>query len=92
MVVVSLALTEAAAPRALLEAGGVHAGWGGIAGVGGGGAGVRILGQEGGAQLLEGRGPLEAPGKKSLKNNPEVNIFQKFLCVVDGHEKTDFSS
>ena len=24
--------------------------------------------------------------EKSLR----INIFQKFLCVVDGHEKTDF--
>ena len=29
-------------------------------------------------------------GKEVIKNNPKVNGFQKFLCVVDGHEKTDF--
>ncbi len=29
-------------------------------------------------------------GKDVIKNNPKVNGFQKFLCVVDGHEKTDF--
>ena len=40
--------------------------------------------------LLEYWRPLEALEKKLLKYNNGVNGFQKFLCVVDRHEKTDF--
>ena len=35
---------------------------------------------------------IRSSGKEVIKNNPEVNGFQKFLCMVDGHEKTDFNN
>ena len=28
--------------------------------------------------------------KKALEKDLSMNGFQKFLCMVDGHEKTDF--
>ena len=28
--------------------------------------------------------------KQSKKSGDFINGFQKFLCMVDGHEKTDF--
>ena len=41
-------------------------------------------------QLLEYWRPLEALGKRLWNYNTSVNGFQKFLCLVDGHEKTNF--